>query len=258
MYSGILTLPQTTGTFDNLLNWYLLFGIGASIIVISMLVFFMVRYRSKGHQGPMPEHKVEGWKIVLVTVLISVSVLSFAEYQTFSSFSNIEIPTNATCMANTNHPCVQVCVQAYQWGWNYTYPKAGQTCSQSYYSGLYWKGNGSNLNRGGNLTVPEGWDVVLNISSKDVFHSMGINMLAEKEDAVPGRVNQMWFMIPSLNVSPSPDIPKVTCNSAGTSCTYWDAVRCFELCGIGHAEMWANLTVVSQATWLSWTGGATG
>ena len=258
MLSGLLSLPPTTGTFDSLLNLYLLFGIGAAIIVISMLGFFMYRYRYRGQKDPMPKHKVEGWKIVLLTLLISISVLTTAEYSTFASFGNIEIPTNTTCMANTGHQCVQVCVEAYQWGWNYTYPKPGMTCAQSYYSGLYWKGSGSSVDKGGNLTVPEGWDVVLNISSKDVFHSMGITMLAQKEDAVPGRVNQMWFMIPSLQVATSPDVPKVTCNAAGTSCMYLDAIRCFELCGVGHATMWANLTVVTQAAWLSWTGGVTG
>jgi len=256
MLSGTLAVPPTTGTFDSLLNWYLAFGIGAAVIVITLLTVFMIRYRYRGEKTPMPAHKVEGWKIVLITVLISVSVLTAAEYQTFASFSNIEIPTNATCVANTGLPCVQVCVQAYQWGWNYTYPKAGQTCAQSYYSGLYWVGSGSSKDRGGNLTVPMGRDIVLNISSSDVFHSMGITMLSEKEDAIPGRVNQMWFELPSVLVPTTPDVAAVNCNSAGTACTYVQAIRCFELCGVGHATMWANLTVVSQATWDAWTGGS--
>ena len=255
MLSGALAVPPTAGTFDSLLNLYLAFGIGAAVVVISLLAFFMYRYRYRGEKGPMPEHKVEGWKIVLVTVLISVSVLTTVEYNTFASFSNIEVPTNAACMANTGHPCVQVCVEAYQWGWNYTYPKPGQTCAQSYYSGFYWAGTGNSYRKGGNLTVPTGWDIVLNISSKDVFHSMGITMLAEKEDAIPGRVNQMWFMVPSLKVPTTPDVAAVTCDSS--SCFYQWAVRCFELCGVGHATMQANLTVVSQTRWLSWTGGAT-
>lgn len=260
MLSGILSVPPTTGTFDGLLNIYLLFGVGAAVIVISMLGFFMYRYRYRGEKTPMPEHKVEGWKIVLLTVLISVSVLTTAEYSTFASFNNIEIPTNATCIANTGHPCVQVCVWAYQWGWNYTYPKPGQTCGvfsggglfpgASYYSGFY-------SGKSGNLTVPAGYDIVLNLTSKDVFHTMGIDMLAQKEDAVPGRMNQMWFEIPTVQVAATGDVAKTTCNAAGTYCEYVDAIRCFELCGVGHADMWANLTVVTSATWLSWTGGAT-
>ena len=249
MHSVLLSAPPTTAAYDSLLNWYLFFGVGAGVIVITMLGIFVVRYRDRGQKTPMPEHKVEGWKIVLVTVLISATVLTAAEYQTFASFGNIEIPTGATCLQQTSHPCVTVCVEAFQWGWNFTYPKTGQTCTQSYYSGFY---SGSP----GNLTVPVGWDIVLNLSSRDVFHSLGITMLAEKEDAIPGRVNQMWFEVPTLRVSTTPDVAAVACNA--NSCSYQSAIRCFELCGIGHAFMVANLTVVSQATWNAWTGGQTG
>lgn len=249
MYSGAFSVPPTTATFDNLLNLYLLFGIGAAIIVITLLSIFMIRYRYRGQTSPMPEHKVEGWKIILVTALISLSVLTTAEYQTFASFNNIEIPNNATCIANTptHHPCVQVCAQAFQWGWNFTYPKSGMSCSQSYYKGFY-------SGKSGNLTVPMGWDIVLNISSKDVFHSFGITMLAEKEDAIPGKVNQMWFTVPSLQVTTTPDVAAAKCTS--NSCFYQWAIRCFELCGVGHANMVANLTVVSQSTWNAWVGGS--
>lgn len=239
MYSGALSVPPTTGTFDSLLNWYLAFGIGAAVIVISLLAFFMFRYRYRGQKEPMPEHKVEGWKIVLITVLISMTVLTTAEYQTFASFSNITIPTDASCVQQTGHPCVHINVLAFQWGWNY-----------SYADGKYYLST-----KGQSLTVPEGRIVVLNISSKDVFHSMGIIMLAQKEDAIPGKVNQMWFEVPTLRVSTTPDVAAVNCNAAGTSCTYVDAIRCFELCGVGHADMWGNLTVVDQPTWAAFSGG---
>jgi cytochrome c oxidase subunit 2 len=234
MLSGILSVPPTTGTFDNLLNWYLLFGIGASVIVITMLTIFMVKYRYRGQKDPMPAHKVEGWKIVLITVLISLTVLTTAEYQTFASFNNIEIPNNTTCVQQTGLPCVTIHLLAFQWGWNFTYP------------------NGKfQLN---NLTIPAGRDVVINITSKDVFHTLGIDMLAEKEDAIPGKTNQLWFRVPTVSVSAPSDV-SVVCNAAGTSCTYLNAVKCFELCGVGHARMWANFTVVSQATWNAWNGG---
>ncbi len=239
MYSGILSLPTTTGTFDSLLNWYLFFGIGAAIVVTTLLIVFMVRYRDRGQKTPMPVHKTEGWKIVLVTVLISVSILATAEYQTFSSFGNIEIPTNATCIKQTGFPCVYIHVMAFQWGWNF-----------SYSDGKYFLST-----KGQSLTVPAGRYVVLNITSKDVFHTMGIDMLAQKEDAIPGKTNQMWFVMPSVSVTSTTGVAAVDCNSAGTSCTYVDAIRCFELCGVGHATMWGNLTVVDQATWSSFIGG---
>jgi cytochrome c oxidase subunit II len=247
MYSGAPAVPPTTATFDSLLNWYLLFGLGASIIVITLLGIFMVRYRYRGERGILPEHKTEGWKIVLVTVLISLTVLTTAEYQTFASFSNIEVPNNAKCVQDTGHPCLQVCVGAFQWGWNFTYPMAGQTCAQAKYKG---HSIGHSI---GNLTVPMGREIVLNISSKDVFHSFGITMFAVKEDGIPGKVNQLWFSAPSLQVPTTPDVGAPKCND--NSCFYKWAIRCFELCGIGHATMQANLTIVSQASWNAFAGG---
>lgn len=248
MYSGLLAAPPTVATYSYLLDWYLFFGVGAAVVVISMLAVFMIRYRDRGERTPMPKHKTEGWKIVLITVLISVTILSAAEYQTFAAFGNIEIPSNALCLQQTGSPCVQVCVQAFQWGWNYTYPVNGMTCAESYNHGLY-------SGAPGNLTIPAGRDIVLNLTSTDVFHSMGITMLDEKEDAIPGRVNQMWFEVPSVQVAASPDVLKVVCNPGLTACTYVDAIRCFELCGVGHATMLANLTVITQASWNAWTGG---
>jgi cytochrome c oxidase subunit 2 len=207
MLTGLLsTTPPTTATYDFLYNWYLFFGMGAAIVVISLLAFFMVRYRARGQTGPAPHHKTEGWKIVLVTVLISVTILAAAEYQTFASFSNIEIP---------NDPgAVHIQVLAFQWGWNFTYPNGRFTLN--------------------NLTVPAGETVILNITSRDVFHSFGIPFLAVKEDAIPGKVNQLWFEIP-----------------AGTQIPV-DPIRCYELCGVGHAFMMANITLVSQSTWNQW------
>jgi cytochrome c oxidase subunit 2 len=232
MLSGLLSVPPTTGTYDNLLNWYLLFGIGASIIVITMLAIFMVRYRHRGEKGPMPAHKVEGWKIVLITVLISLTILTTAEYQTFASFNNIEIPTNADCVAKTGMPCVYIGVLGFQWGWNFTYPN----------------GKFSLTTLGQPLLVPAGRMIVLNLTSKDVFHSFGIVMLAEKEDAIPGKTNQMWFEVPTVQVSTPSDV-RASCNNGGTSCTYVYAIRCYELCGVGHATMVGNLTVISQSSW---------
>lgn len=253
MYSGLLTsTPPTRSTFDLLLNWYLFFGVGAAVVVISLLAYFMIRYRAREGQGPMPEHKTEGWKIVLVTALITISILTVAEYQTFASFGNIEVPTQATCLADTGLPCVQVCLVAFQWGWNFTYARGNMSCDQAIHRGLY-------SGKTGNLTVPMGRDIIINITTRDVFHSFGIDFLAIKEDAIPkvnpitGQPiwNQVWFEIPSLKV-PSGDVAAVC---TANSCTYVNAIKCFELCGVGHATMWGNLTVVQQSTWTSWTGG---
>lgn len=204
----LVAQPQTAATFDALLNWYLFFGVGAGVVVIGLLAFFSLRYRSRGAKGPV-QHKAEGWKLALVTVVISLSILTAAEYQTFASFSNIEIP-------DAPPGSVQIHVLAYQWGWNFTYPNGKYAID--------------------NLTVPTGDTVILNITSRDVFHSFGIPSLAVKEDAVPGRVNQLWFQAPQPGF-------------------YKDAIRCYELCGLGHATMIGNLVVTNQTVWDRLYGG---
>lgn len=212
MYSGLaFAVPPTVSTYDYLLNWYLVFGVGAGVVVTSLLAIFMVRYRYRGEQGPPPQHATEGWKIVLVTVLISLTVLSAAEYQTFASFGNIEIPRQCSEVPS---PCVTINVLGFQWGWNFTYPDGRFALSTNNQP----------------LTLPANTIVIMNISSKDVFHSFGISMFAQKEDAIPGRTNQMWVEATQTGFYPL-------------------AIRCFELCGIGHAFMVANLTVIDATTW---------
>lgn len=105
---------------------------------------------------------------------------------------------------------VTVKLLAYQWGWNFTYPNGKFTIDD--------------------MVVPANTVIIVNITSKDVDHSFGIPFLAVKEDAIPGQLNQLWFEVP-------------------TQGTYIDAIHCFELCGVGHATMIGNLTVVSQQTW---------
>jgi cytochrome c oxidase subunit 2 len=72
------------------------------------------------------------------------------------------------------------------------------------------------------LTVSHNTTIVLDITSIDVFHSFGIPELRVKADAIPGRTNTIWFSAP-----------------AGTY-----KIRCYELCGNGHAFMIATLNVV--------------
>lgn len=206
MLSGILSLPPTTATYDFVFNWYLVSAVIAGGFVIGLIVIFSVKYRAKegsslGRKGP------ESLWIPIAVVVIMSLVLAAAGYQTFASSSNIEIP---------NAPnAVTIDVTGFQWGWNFTYPGGGYQV--------------------GNLTVPAGTVVILNITSRDVYHTFGITMLAVKEDAIPGKVNQLWFEVPTAGV-------------------YVDAIRCFQLCGVGHSLMIANLTVVSDSAWNAFVG----
>jgi len=204
MFSGSLTVPPTAATFDFLFNWYLVSAIIAGGFVIGLLLFFSVKYRAKEGAPPASKGPESLW-IVVAVILIMGGALGAAGYQSFASQTNIEIPNSPNS--------VTIMVTGFQWGWNFTYPNGHFAID--------------------NLTVPVGRDVILNITSRDVYHEFGITMLAVKVDAIPGKVNQLWFEMPNPGV-------------------YVDAIHCFQLCGIGHSFMIANLTAVSQASWNSW------
>lgn len=202
--------PPTVATFTSLYSYYLDAGIAAAVVVIGLMLFLAIRYRARPTDTGPVRKRPENWKVALVILVICLAVEIPAEYKTYMSESNITIPTGGDP--------VNIQVTAFQWGWNFTYPHGNFMV--------------------GNLTVPVDETIILNITSRDVFHSMGIPMFDVKEDAIPGKYNQMWF-------------------EATQTGTYTDAIRCFELCGVGHAFMLANLTVVSQSTWGNWTGSQT-
>lgn len=74
----------------------------------------------------------------------------------------------------------------------------------------------------GTLTVPRYATIILNVTSNDEFHSLSIPELHVKADAIRGMFNTIWFNAP-----------------AGTY-----RIECIELCGPGHLQMVASLTVV--------------
>jgi cytochrome c oxidase subunit 2 len=75
-----------------------------------------------------------------------------------------------------------------------------------------------------NLVVPVDTTVVLELSASDVIHSWWIPKFGGKMDAVPGYTNKAWF--------------KATKEGSYIG-------QCAELCGSGHADMRALVTVVS-------------
>jgi cytochrome c oxidase subunit II len=81
------------------------------------------------------------------------------------------------------------------------------------------------------LHVPIGRQVVIQLSSKDVIHSLGIPAMRIKQDAIPGVMATVWFT-PIL---------------AGQ----FD-IACSQLCGLGHYRMRGILTVESEDAFRQW------
>ncbi|HEX2992935.1 MAG TPA: cytochrome c oxidase subunit II, partial [Anaerolineales bacterium] len=102
-------------------------------------------------------------------------------------------------------------VTGFQWAWRFEYPTYGVTSDE--------------------LHVPEGQQVLLQMTSNDVLHSFWVPEFRVKQDLVPGRITELRFT------------PTVIGNYA---------VRCAEICGTAHAYMESPVIVSSQADFDAW------
>ena len=80
------------------------------------------------------------------------------------------------------------------------------------------------------LILPAGVSVRLLVTSSDVIHSWAMPAFGYKMDAIPGRINQIAFIVPFWG-------------------TYWG--QCSELCGINHGFMPIEVKVLSYNDYLS-------
>ena|SRR2546425_10678636 len=206
--------PPTVALYQSLYNIYFILGTAAGVIVFALFIYLMIKYRhgedEQVHQ-PTPDHEEKGWgnwKKAVLPLFVTGAVLFFVGFSTFNSTALVTLPQQST------NP-LTITVDASQFQWTFIYPN-GHTQS-------------------GNLTVPEGSTVILNITSKDVAHSFFLPSLAVGVDAIPGRFNPIWFTSPT---SPAIDI-----------------IRCRELCGAGHATMIAHLYVVDPGKYQKWYSG---
>ena len=81
------------------------------------------------------------------------------------------------------------------------------------------------------VVVPVDKVVVMTVTADDVIHAWTIPAFGVKQDAVPGRLAQLWFKAEKEGI-------------------YFG--QCSELCGKDHAYMPITVKVVSQATYDKW------
>jgi cytochrome c oxidase subunit 2 len=85
------------------------------------------------------------------------------------------------------------------------------------------------------VVVPVGKTIVVQVTGSDVIHAWAMPAFGVKQDAVPGRLAELWF-------------------SAEKEGVYFG--QCSELCGQAHAYMPITVKVVSEAAYADWLGKA--
>ena len=200
-----------------------------TLFVLALLVIVMVRFNSKAN--PTPSRTSHNtmievvWTIVPILILVVIAIPSFRLL-----FKQLDIPEYD----------MTVKVTGYQWYWGYEYTDhefgfesfllAREDLEDHGYSQDEYL-----LATDTAVVVPVGKTVVMDVTAADVIHSWTIPAFGVKQDAVPGRIAQLWF-------------------NAEKEGVYFG--QCSELCGKDHAYMPITVKVVSQEEYDEWLDGA--
>ena len=196
-----------------------------TLFVLALLIYVCVRFSAKANPNPSrTTHSTileVAWTLVPVLILVVMAIPSFRLLT-----HQIALPTAD----------ITVKVTGKQWYWSYEYPKDGGDFS---FDSLMKPENEINLAKGdlrllsvdNEAVVPMGKVVRLQITAADVIHSFVIQSLGVRMDAVPGRLNEVWF-------------------KAEREGMYYG--QCSKLCGKDHAYMPIAFRVVSPEKYQAW------
>jgi cytochrome c oxidase subunit 2 len=211
------------------------------LLVTGLLAYIIVRYNRRANANPgsfTHNSPLEvAWTVGPIVILIFIGAFSLPVL-----FKQQEIPEGD----------VVIKVTGFQWAWNYEY--VGTDLSfDSYMIGSPATGGDnrmspeveSQLVEAGYsredfllatdtaVVVPSGKTIVMQVTGADVIHSWTIPSFGVKQDAVPGRLAELWFEV-----------------DEGNEGVYFG--QCSELCGIAHAYMPITVKVVTQAEYDAW------
>lgn len=237
---------------DGLFNMMMTIATGLFLIVQCVLIYSLFKFRKRPND-PTDGPPIHGnvpleilWTAIPAVIILIVGVYSFEVYNSMggldpmaahgtmahhSKMSGAAIA--ATLPDNTNPnpnpptkialgvgaspeeqgqtPDLNINVTGLQFAWLFNYPDTGVTA--------------------GELHVPVGREVKLNISANDVIHAFWVPEFRLKQDAIPGRETQLRF---------TPKKPG----------TY--PVICAELCGSYHGAMKTQVIVETPEEFDTW------
>jgi cytochrome c oxidase subunit 2 len=223
---------------NNLYVITLIIAILVFVVVEGALVYSLFKFKARRGRVAAQIHgntNLEvGWTVGAAVILVALTVL------TFSKLGSITHPANSSAnglkisegvlAASTSAPSppngkkYTICVTGRQYIWRYTY---GASC----------KGNPLGVPYSyTEMVVPAETTIVLDIQSTDVAHSWWIPKLGGKFDAIPGYHNYTWF--------------KARMPSSASGTVYRG--QCAELCGRNHANMDAQVRVLTPTAWEAW------
>ena len=201
-------MSSTRSDFDGVWSLYLWIGVGVAVVVLGAVAFTLVRYRARPGRTVS---KVAERNVLEITVAsLILAIVALLVFRTFH--------TEAKEDDSSRPDAVRIDVDAFQWGWKFTYPGQGVTVI-------------GNSNREPNFAVPAGRPISFALTSSDVIHAMWIPGQRFKRDAIPGRVNYFDLEF----------------DEDGR-----EQGLCSEFCGLRHSNMHFGVWVLSNESYERW------
>jgi cytochrome c oxidase subunit 2 len=239
---------------DGLFNSMMTIGTGLFLIVQGSLIYSLFRFRRKPDDdtdGPYVEGNIPLeilWTSIPAVIVLGIAIYSFEVYNTIGGMDPMDhsvahghsthqtaaaMPGSAIAATLTDAPDsptqvaapglgatpdkqgvppqMVVDVAGLQFAWLFTYPDTGVVS--------------------GELHLPVGREVLLNISANDVIHAFWVPEFRLKQDAIPGRQTELRFTPSRIGEYP---------------------VVCAELCGAYHGAMKSKVIAESPADFEAW------
>ena len=208
------------------LDWMILIIITAiCVFVTALLIWCIVRFNRRANPTPatFTHHTpVEiAWTVIPIVILVFIGAFSLPVL-----FKQQEIP----------EADLTIKVTGYQWYWGYEYVDhdlsfEGFMLAREDLESHGYAPDEYLLATDTAVVVPVGKTVVMQVTAADVIHSWTIPAFGVKQDAVPGRLAELWFAAEKEGI-------------------YFG--QCSELCGKDHAYMPITVKVVSQEVFDRW------
>jgi cytochrome c oxidase subunit 2 len=202
--------PGATTSSQSVYHLWQGFSVGAAIIgtlTIILILWAVIFFRRKSDRIPKQSQYHIPLEVTYTVVPILIVLGLFA--------ATMVVENKEVANPKTN---VVVDVNAFQWGWKFTYPGenvvvVGQTTQDP------------------EMVIPVNENVHINLTSSDVIHGFYVHAFNFSRYALPGVLNQFTFR-------------------AVTTGTYNG--QCTQLCGLYHSLMVFRVKVLSQGDYTTW------
>ncbi len=192
-----------------------------ALFVLGLLVYVMVRFNERSNPEPTRVTHNTGlevaWTVIPVLILVAIAIPSFRLLFAQYDFPKADLHITAT---------------GNQWYWTYEYPDQGIHFDSILVPEADLKqGQPRLLTVDRELVVPVNKNIIVGLKSNDVIHDWAVPAFGVKLDAVPGRLQSVWFR-------------------AEREGMFYG--QCSELCGRNHAFMPIAVHVVSESEFDDW------